>query len=124
MQLDRRGAHRPRGAAVLTRIAVTEAESAVLAALWRCGPLSAASLMDEVKSRQPWGDATIKTLLHRLMQKGAVRSEREDGRQRYHAVLARDVWLDAEIGDLVDRLFGGDFEALVAHARRDRSDKG
>lgn len=86
--------------------------------------MSAASLMDEVKSRQPWGDATIKTLLHRLMQKGAVRSEREDGRQRYHAVLDRDVWLDAEVGDLVDRLFGGDFEALVAHARRARTDKG
>jgi len=92
--------------------------------LWRCGPLSAASLMDEVKSRQPWGDATIKTLLHRLMQKGADRSERADGRQRYHAVLERDVWLDAEIGDLVDRLFGGDFEALVAHVRRNRSDAG
>jgi len=74
--------------------------------------------MDEVKSRQPWGDATIKTLLHRLMQKGAVRSEKEDGRQRYHAVLERDVWLDDEIGALVDRLFEGDFEALVAHARR------
>lgn len=74
--------------------------------------------MDEVKAHQPWGDATIKTLLHRLMQKGAVRSEKEDGRQRYHAVLERDVWLDDEIGALVDRLFDGDFEALVTHARR------
>lgn len=78
--------------------------------------------MDEVKSRQSWGDATIKTLLHRLMQKGAVHSEKEDGRQRYHAVLARDAWLDAEIGDLVDRLFDGDFEALAAHVRRTRTE--
>jgi BlaI family penicillinase repressor len=52
------------------------------------------------------------------MQKGAVRSEREDGRQRYHAVLEREVWLDGEVGALVDRLFDGDFEALVAHVRR------
>ncbi len=80
--------------------------------------------MDEVKSRQPWGDATIKTLLHRLMQKGAVRSQKEDGRQRYHAVLERDVWLDDEIGALVDRLFDGDFEALVTHAQRNRAGKG
>jgi predicted transcriptional regulator len=78
--------------------------------------------MDEVKSRQPWGDATIKTLLHRLMQKGAVRSQKEDGRQRYHAVLERDAWLDGEIADLTDRLFDGDFEALAAHVRRSRSD--
>lgn len=92
-----------------------------MSALWRCGPLSAAALMDEVKARQPWGDATIKTLLHRLMQKGAVRSVKEDGRQRYHAVLAREAWLDDEINDLVNRLFDGDVEALVAHARRNRS---
>jgi BlaI family penicillinase repressor len=102
----------------VTRIAVTEAESEVLAALWRRGPLSAASLIDEVKANNQWGDATIKTLLHRLMQKGAVRSEKEDGRQRYHALLERDVWLDGEVAAVVDRLFGGDFEAMAAHVRR------
>ncbi len=71
-----------------------------------------------MKAGNPWGDATIKTLLHRLMQKGAVRSEKEDGRQRYHAVLERDVWLDGEIAAVVDRLFGGDFDAMADHVRR------
>ena len=104
----------------VTRIAVTEAESAVLAALWRCGPLSAASLMDEVKLRQPWGDATIKTLLHRLMQKGAIRSEREDGRQRYHPALSRDDYVDGEVRALLDRLFDGRPEGLVEHLKRPR----
>ena len=71
-----------------------------------------------MKAGNPWGDATIKTLLHRLMQKGAVRSEKEDGRQRYHAVLERDAWLEGEIAAVVDRLFGGDFEAMADHVRR------
>ena len=99
----------------MTRIAVTEAESAVLAALWRLGPLSAASLIDEVKRGHPWGDATIKTLLHRLMGKGAVKSVKEDGRQLYHPMIDRQAWLDDEINLLVDRLFDGDRAALVAH---------
>ena len=46
------------------------------------------------------------------MQKGAVRSVKEDGRQRYHAVLDRRVYVAGEVSDLVDRLFGGDGEAL------------
>ncbi|RZJ01575.1 MAG: BlaI/MecI/CopY family transcriptional regulator [Brevundimonas sp.] len=100
---------------VVTRIAVTEAESAVLTALWRAGPLSAASLIDEVKRANPWGDATIKTLLHRLMQKGAVKSVKEDGRQLYHPMIDRRTWLDDEIDLLIDRLFDGDRAALVAH---------
>ena len=61
----------------------------MLGALWRKGPLSFASLVEEVKIVQPWADATIKTLLHRLMQKGAVRSQKDDGRQRYHAAIDR-----------------------------------
>jgi predicted transcriptional regulator len=96
------------------RISVTEAESAVLAALWRRGPLSFASLIEEVKAANAWGDATIKTLLHRLMQKGAVRSQKEDGRQRYHAVFDRQAYVEGEVQDLLDRLFDGKPDRLVA----------
>lgn len=97
-------------------IRVTEAESEVLAALWRRGPMAFASLIDEVKLVQPWGDATIKTLLHRLMQKGAIRSVRQDGRQLYHPLLDRRDYVSDQIQGLADRFFAGDrvalFEAL------------
>ena len=99
-------------------IHVTEAESEILEALWREGPLSFASLIESVKQRQAWADATIKTLLGRLMHKGAVRSVRDDGRQRYHPAFSRDDYVAAEIQALADRLFGGDRAALAAWAAR------
>lgn len=86
----------------------------MLGALWRRGPLSFASLVEEVKTRQPWADATVKTLLHRLMQKGAVRSQKEDGRQRYHAMIDREAYVEGEVQALVDRLFDGRPDRLVA----------
>ena len=61
----------------------------MLGALWRKGPLSFASLVEEVKIVQPWADATLQTLLHRLMQKGAVRSHKDVGRPRSHAAIDR-----------------------------------
>ena len=91
---------------------ITDAESMVMAALWRRGALSFVDLIEEVKHGSAWGDATIKTLLHRLMQKGAVRSEKTEGRQRYHAVLDRQTFVADEVGDLVTRLFEGDPAAL------------
>lgn len=93
----------------------------MLAALWRRGPLSFVSLIEEVRAEQPWADATIKTLLHRLMQKGAVRSVKEDGRQRYHALIDRDAYVTGEVAALVDRLFGGDAAALRAFIERSAS---
>ena len=93
---------------------MTQAESAVLAVLWRRGPLALTSLIEEVKAANAWGDATIKTLLHRLMQKGAVRSQKEDGRQRYHAVFDRQTYVEGEVQDLLDRLFDGKPDRLAA----------
>lgn len=92
-----------------------------MGALWRHGPLSFVSLIEEVRSGQPWADATIKTLLHRLMQKGAVRSVKEDGRQRYHAALDRETYVWTEVLALTDRLFGGDVEALSRFVTAGRS---
>ena len=94
----------------------------MLAPLWRLGPLSARDLIDQVKERQAWGDATVKTLLGRLMRKGAIRSEKADGRQRYHAALSRRAYVDGEVRALVERLFDGDAGALAAHLAGGRAD--
>lgn len=48
------------------------------------------------------------------MQKGAVRSQKDDGRQRYHAVIDRQAYVEGEVQDLLDRLFDGKPDRLVA----------
>ena len=105
----------------MTAIHVTEAESAVLDAVWRCGPLPPARLIEEVKRVRPWGEATIKTLLGRLMQKKAVLSAREDGRLLYRPLIERRDYIDAEIQALADRLFDGDRAALVDYLEAERA---
>ncbi len=76
-----------------------------------------------MRAGQPWADATIKTLLHRLMQKGAVKSIKEDGRQRYHALLDRETYVEGEVQALLERLFDGQPDRLVA-LLVDRLDRG
>lgn len=95
------------------RLHITEAESEILAALWRRGPLSFVSLIEEVQSVQSWGGATIKTLLNRLMHKGAIRSIREDGRQLYHPGVTREAYVRGQAQALADRLYAGDLAAVV-----------
>ena len=104
------------------RIPITEAESEIMAALWRRGPLTPGGLLEEVKLSQTWGDATIKTLLGRLMRKGAIRSERGDGRLTYRPLVDRATYVEGEVQALLDRLFGGRPEELAALlAARDTS---
>ncbi len=94
---------------------VTQAESVVLGALWRLGPLPPARLQAEVKAVQPWADTTIKTLLARLIHKRIVKSERHEGVIRYRPLIERTAYVDAEVQELLDRLFDGDRAELIAH---------
>ena len=48
-------------------------------ALWRKSPLSADEIVAEVGPAQGWGEATVKTLINRLLKKKALVSERAEG---------------------------------------------
>jgi predicted transcriptional regulator len=101
-------------------MSVTPAESQIMEALWIRGPLTAAEVIEAVKD-QGWGEATVKTLIHRLLKRQAIRSERADGRTVYRAVLERADYVQAESQSLLDRLFGGEVAPLVAHFAKHRA---
>jgi len=86
-----------------------------MAALWRRGPLGPRGLVAEVRAAHLWGEATVKTLLGRLMRKGAIRSERTDEGLIYRPLLTRADYLDDELQQLLDRLFEGSPERLAEH---------
>jgi len=94
---------------------VSEAESVVMQALWARGPLTAEQVFAEVAAGQGWQEPTVKTLLNRLLTKGAISATREGRRYVYAAELSRDAWLGQESESLLDRLFGGRVAPLVAH---------
>ena len=91
------------------------AESQIMEVLWSCSPLSAEEIVAEVSRRQPWGAATIKTLVNRLLKKKAIKSEREGGRHQYRPLIARADYVQAESQGLLDRLFEGQLAPLIAH---------
>jgi BlaI family penicillinase repressor len=100
---------------------ITAAESQVMEALWRRGPMTADDLVAEVAGPQGWGDATVKTLINRLLKKKAVRSSRAGGRHRYEALIPRSDYVHTESQGLLDRLFDGRLAPLVAHFAEHRT---
>lgn len=89
-----------------------------MAALWEEGPLTADELVRKVGQPQDWGEATVKTLINRLMKKKALVSEKSEGRTRYRPLVSREAYVTSESQGLLDRLFGGQVAPLVAHFTR------
>jgi BlaI family penicillinase repressor len=99
-------------------VAISEAESLVMEVLWRCGPMRSEDVVESLNGQQKWREPTIKTLLSRLLNKGAIRAEKDGRRYVYSPVLTRDDWLSHESKGLLNRLFGGRVAPLVAHFGR------
>ena len=94
---------------------ISAAESQVMEAVWRAGPMTADEIVAEVGEPQGWGEATVKTLINRLLKKKALVSERSEGRTRYRHLVSRADYVQGESQGLLDRLFEGQLSPLVAH---------
>ncbi|WP_260580644.1 BlaI/MecI/CopY family transcriptional regulator [Sphingopyxis sp. PET50] len=93
----------------------SESEMQILAALWEDSPQSATDLADTVGTGNGWTLATVKTLVARLVQKGAVTAEAEGRRYLYRPAIERADAVGEESQRFVDRLFGGRVSPLIAH---------
>ena len=94
---------------------ISEAESAVMQVLWDRSPMVAEDVFAALGDARDWQEPTIKTLLNRLLKKGAITAAREGRRYLYSPTLRREDWLAKQSESLVDRLFGGRVAPLVAH---------
>ena len=99
---------------------ITEAESAVMEVLWARSPLAAEDVFEALSGSRGWQEATVKTLLNRLLRKGAIRAARDGRRYAYTPVLEREAWLLGESQGLLERLFDGRVAPLVSHFSRHR----
>lgn len=100
---------------------ISEAEHAVMEALWEQAPLTAADVADKVSDERGWSIQTVKTLLSRLMAKDIIAAEQDGRRFLYRPLVAREAYVTGESRRLVDRLFGGRVTPLVAHlAKQDQ----
>ena len=94
---------------------ISEAEHAVMEALWEQSPLTAAEVCEKVCASRDWTMPTVKTLLSRLVAKQAVATEPDGRRFLYTPLLERADYVGTESKRLDERLFGGRAAPLFVH---------
>ncbi|WP_394727952.1 BlaI/MecI/CopY family transcriptional regulator [Altererythrobacter sp. GH1-8] len=94
---------------------ISEAEYAVMEVLWQKSPATAFDVSNAIAFDRGWSLATVKTLLGRLVQKGAIATRPDGRRYLYSPLIERADYVGGESRRLVDRLFGGSAAGLFAH---------
>jgi predicted transcriptional regulator len=86
---------------------ISQAEFTVMEVLWADSPLAASDVAKTLDTQQDWNIRTVKTLLARLVEKGALSTKQDGRRFLYSPLLSRAKYAQSVTRSLSDRLFGG-----------------
>ena len=103
------------------RIRISESEWKVMEVIWAEPPTMARDVIDALAEAENWTPQTIKTLIGRLVKKGALSFEKEGNRYLYHPEIDRDAAVAAETGSFLDRVSRGSLAPMLAHLVDNRS---
>jgi BlaI family penicillinase repressor len=94
---------------------ISEAEWDVMEPIWAVGACAAAEVIKQLRATHDWNQSTIRTLLARLVEKGALAYDVDGSRYIYRAAVSRRRCVRQEGRSFLEKAFSGDVAALVAH---------
>ena len=84
--------------------------------VWARNPVTAAEIIDDLSKADPtWHPVTAKTLLNRLVKKGALGYSMDGRAYVYRALVRERDCVNAVSSSFLDRVFGGQLSTMVAH---------
>lgn len=95
---------------------ISESEWSIMEALWESSPQTASELTKALRASTNWAENTVRTLLTRLVEKGALRTaENTSGTRTFIPAVKREACVRAESQSFLDRIFGGAAKPLLVH---------
>lgn len=93
---------------------ITDSEVTVMKVLWeRKGELTITEIRKTLEETTDWESSTIKTLIRRLVKKGAIEATKKDVFY-YKPLVTEEEYNEYTTQELIDRLYNGSAKNLVA----------
>jgi len=93
---------------------ISDSEWVVMRVLWALGGATANEVVDELASEMHWKPRTVKTLITRLVQKGAIKFSKEGRMYRYYPAAREAECVRMERKSFVKRVYGGTAKPMLA----------
>ncbi len=98
---------------------LNDSEWKVMQALWDRHPATARDVLEQVEAETAWAYTTVKTLLARLVDKGAVTAGKRGNTSVYDPLLSRSDARYSAVGSRLDKAFGGGVRPLLSFLATD-----
>ena len=94
---------------------LSDAEWTVMNALWKRSPANARDVLEHCEPETSWAYTTVKTLLARLVDKGALAERKRANTSVYDPLVSRTEARHSALRSLLDKAFDGAFGPLLQH---------
>ena len=95
---------------------ITESEWSIMEALWESNPQTASEVTKTLRPSMNWAENTVRTLLTRLVEKGALTTgENASGTRSFVPAVEREDCVRAKGESFMQRMFGGAAKPLLVH---------
>lgn len=92
---------------------ISESEWEVMDVVWKKAPVAAGEIVEPLSRKNKWHTRTVRTLLDRLVRKGALRIEKDGRRYLYRPAMSREECVRQESRSFMDRVFGGEPASML-----------
>ena len=99
---------------------LTNSEWQLMNCLWEKHPATARGIAGRLPEEVKWAYTTIRTLLARMAEKGAIREYKEGNTSLYEPILTRDNARRSALKTLVNQAFDGAYGPLMHFLVNDR----
>lgn len=93
---------------------ISKTELEVLQAIWQGAPVDASTVIARLNEQKPWHEKTVKTLISRLVKKGALGFNQAGRQYQYYPLISEADYQAQATQSFVSRLFNGRISPLVA----------
>jgi BlaI family penicillinase repressor len=94
---------------------ISDAEWRVMHEVWQTEPVTSAEITSRLSQSTDWSAGTIKTLLHRLVQKQILDFRRKGNRYLYHSNFTESECIDQASDHLLHTVFQGRPVSMLAY---------
>ena len=99
----------------MATVSISDAEWQVMNVVWEHQPLTAQDILGHLKPLIDWAPGTVKSMLHRLVQKEVLAYDRDGNRYVYRARVPRESCIEQASASFLDRVFAGRSLPLLSH---------
>ena len=93
---------------------ITDAELEIMKILWENKQISLNQIMEELRKNEHKNKNTIKTLLYRLIEKGAVKSISKNKKENeFKAIISKEKYLRKANQSFLDKLYNGNTSNML-----------